>query len=123
MASENPYSPLYDTARSTCPVLRAWPDRSCADASKKGAPLHFASMPQDPVQLRAADLQTWRGEYADAEPLNAVLPRRKATCVGVVSKVRYVPGRHIEVTLDDGTRRLRAVFTGRTHLPGVELGS
>lgn len=80
-------------------------------------------MPNDPDAVRAEDLRTWHAEFPDAEPIGSVTPRRKATCVGVVHKIRLVPGRQIEVTIEDGTGRLRAVFTGRTSLPGLELGS
>ena len=80
-------------------------------------------MPTDPDAVRAADLRAWHTEFPDAAEIATVTPRHKATCVGVVHKIRLVPGRQIEVTIEDGTGRLRAVFTGRTSLPGLELGS
>lgn len=72
---------------------------------------------------RAEDLRVWRAQYADATPIGELIPRRKATCVGVVHKIRLVPGRSLEVTIDDGSGRLTGVFSGRSNLPGLELGS
>ena len=80
-------------------------------------------MRADPDAMRAADLRAWHSEFPDAQPIGAVAPRTKATCVGVVYKMRYVPGRQIEVTIEDGSGRLAAIFTGRTSLPGLNLGS
>jgi len=40
----------------------------------------------------------------------------------VVQRIRLVPGRSIDVTVHDGSGRLTATWTGRTTLPGVELG-
>ncbi len=80
-------------------------------------------MATDPFVLRDADLRTWRGEFADVTPLDELRPRHKATCVGVVHKIRVVPGRQLEVTIEDGSGRVTAVFTGRSNLPGLELGA
>ena len=80
-------------------------------------------MPLQPDRLRAADLRAWHSEFTDAIPIEDVQPRHKATCVGVVYKIRFVPGRHIEVTIEDGTGRLEAIFTGRSVMPGLDLGS
>lgn len=81
-------------------------------------------MPDDPAALaRAQDLRTWRGEYADATPLNELQPRQPGVAVGVVSRMLLVPGRSLDVTIEDGTGRLVATWTGRSRLPGVELGA
>ena len=85
--------------------------------------LHSPAMPQQPDRLRAADLRAWHSEFTDATPIERLRPREKATCVGVVYKIRFVPGRHIEVTIEDGTGRLDALFTGRASMPGLDLGS
>ncbi len=79
---------------------------------------------QDPAaRARAEDLQTWRSEYTDATPLSDLRPRHRAIAVGVVSRILLVPGRRLDVTIEDGTGRLTATWTGRTQLPGVELGA
>jgi len=80
-------------------------------------------MPGQADVMRAADLRAWHSQFPDAQPIGDVSRRTKATCVGVVHKMRFVPGRHIEVTVEDGSGRLTAVFTGRTNLPGLNLGS
>jgi hypothetical protein len=72
--------------------------------------------------MRAQDLRRWRSEFADATPIAELRPRHRATCVGVVRKIRVVPGRALEVTVEDGSGRLTAVWTGRNNLPGLELG-
>lgn len=73
--------------------------------------------------MRAADLRAWHSEFSDAQLIGSVAARSKASCVGVVYKMRYVPGRQIEVTIEDGSGRLTVIFTGRTSLPGLNLGS
>ncbi len=79
-------------------------------------------MPFDPSVTRDVDLRVWREQFPDATPIAELRPRRRETCVGVVRKIRLDPGRHLEITVEDGTGRLTAVFTGRSNLPGLELG-
>lgn len=74
-------------------------------------------------RARAEDLRRWRAEFPLTTPIDAVTPREKGVVVGVVSKIRLVPGRGFEVTIEDGTGRLVASWTGRSRLPGVELGA
>lgn len=76
----------------------------------------------DPSVTRDADLRVWRDQFADATPIGDLRPRERDTCVGVVEKIRLDPGRQLEVTIEDGSGRLTAVFTGRSNLPGLELG-
>ena len=81
-------------------------------------------MPQSPEALRDEDLRRWRGQrFPDVAPIADLRARHPATCVGVVQRIRVVPGRRLEVTVEDGTGRLTAVFTGRTNLPGLDLGA
>lgn len=75
------------------------------------------------LRARAEDLRTWRAEFPDVEPIAAVTPRRRTVVVGVVIRIRLDPGRSFDVVVEDGTGRLTASFTGRSHVPGVELGS
>ncbi|HWB72253.1 MAG TPA: hypothetical protein VG452_08540 [Egibacteraceae bacterium] len=79
-------------------------------------------MPLDPVEARAQDLRRWRDQFHDATPIAELRSRHTGTCVGVVRKIRLVPGRTLEVMVEDGTGRLTATWTGRSSLPGVELG-
>ncbi|HWH32451.1 MAG TPA: hypothetical protein VNU01_07250 [Egibacteraceae bacterium] len=76
----------------------------------------------DPGRARAQDLRAWRRQFGDSCAIGEVEPRRSCVCVGVVRVVRLVPGRSLEITIEDGTGRLTAVFTGRTRLPGLEMG-
>ena len=80
----------------------------------------MASSP--PLDNRAADLQVWREQFADTTSIQRLRPRERATCVGVVLKIRLDPGRLLAVTVEDGTGRLTALFTGRSNLAGLELG-
>lgn len=79
-------------------------------------------MTLDPFELRAADLRRWRAEFPGTVPIAEMPPRQVATCVGVVHKLRLVPGKALDVTVEDGTGRVTATFTGRTALTGLELG-
>lgn len=79
-------------------------------------------MPFDPSVDRNADLRVWREQFPGATPIEAAEPRQQQTCVGVVAKIRLVPGRQLEVTIEDGSGTLTAIFTGRSNLPGLELG-
>jgi hypothetical protein len=78
----------------------------------------------DPLlAARDEDLRLWRSEYPAATPISELTPRHPATAVGVVTRVRLVPRKSIEVDVEDGTGRLAATWTGRTRLPGVQLGA
>jgi hypothetical protein len=80
-------------------------------------------MPFDPTVSRDEDLRVWREQFTDARPIVELVPRQRATCVGVVEKIRLDPGHQLEVTIDDGSGRLTAIFSGRSNLPGLELGA
>ena len=77
----------------------------------------------DPLSERAADLRRWSRQFADTTPIAHVTPRQRATVVGVVHKMRLVPGKALETTVEDGSGRLTAEWVGRSRLPGVELGN
>ena len=77
----------------------------------------------DPSVSRDADLRVWREQFPNARPISELRRRQRETCVGVVEKIRLDPGRELSVTLEDGSGRLTAVFTGRSNLPGLELGA
>lgn len=48
--------------------------------------------------------------------------RKHATALGVIQRLRFVPGESMEAIISDGTGRLKAVWTGRDEIPGLELG-
>ena len=77
----------------------------------------------DPSVSRADDLRVWREQFGDATPIQNLRLRQRDTCVGVVEKIRLDPGRQLTLTLEDGSGRMTAVFTGRSNLPGLELGA
>lgn len=81
-----------------------------------------ALRPIDPAVARDNELRRWRAGFADATPIADLAHRQPGTCVGVVHAIRLVPGRSLEVTVEDGTGDLSAVWPGRTRLPGLELG-
>lgn len=75
------------------------------------------------MEARAADLRRWRAQFTDAVPIDEAPLRQTTVCVGVVRSLRLVPGRQLEVTVEDGHGRMTAVFSGRNRLPGLEMGS
>jgi hypothetical protein len=77
----------------------------------------------DQDAARNADLMVWRAQFADALAISDLRPRQRQTCVGVVEKIRLDPRRQLEVTVDDGTGTITAIFTGKSNLPGLELGA
>ena len=72
---------------------------------------------------RARRLRRWQQGFPDATAIVDLVPRQRGVVVGVVHKIRLVPARAIEVTLEDGSGLLVASWTGRTSLPGVQLGA
>ena len=80
-------------------------------------------MPFDQEEARNADLRVWRDQFADAIAIGELRPRERQTCVGVVEKIRLDPGRQLEVTVEDGSGTITAIFTGKSNLPGLELGA
>ena len=80
-------------------------------------------MPFDTDAIRNADLRLWREQFADAIEIGDLRPRERQTCVGVVEKIRLDPGRQLEVSIEDGSGTITAIFTGKSNLPGLELGA
>lgn len=75
----------------------------------------------DPVDADA-DLRRWADRFPDAVPIGALVPRREQAVVGVVTGLRLLPGRWLTVVLRDGSGEVEATWTGRSSLPGVDLG-
>jgi hypothetical protein len=76
----------------------------------------------DPFVVRDVDLRRWRAGFPEAVAIADLQRRRPATCVGVVERIRLVPHKALEVMIADGSGRLVGSWSGRTRLPGVELG-
>jgi hypothetical protein len=91
--------------------------RGSAGGGAKGTTMDPAT------RARAEDLRRWRSEYPEATAIDSLTTRHPAVVVGVVYKIRLVPDRGLEVTIEDGSGQLTASWTGRTALPGVELGA
>jgi hypothetical protein len=81
-----------------------------------------ALRPPDPLVARDAELRRWRAGFPDVTAIADLVDRRPGVCVGVVSGIRLVPRRSIEVTVEDGSGRLVATWMGRTTLRGLTLG-
>lgn len=77
----------------------------------------------NPLSSRSEDLRRWSRQFPDTVPIAEVTPRQRATVVGVVQKMRILPGKALETTVEDGTGRLTAEWVGRSQLPGVGLGT
>lgn len=80
-------------------------------------------MTYDPDAARNADLRVWREQFTDTIAIGSLQARKRQTCVGVVEKIRLDPGRQLEVSIDDGSGIVTAIFTGKSNLPGLELGA
>lgn len=77
----------------------------------------------DPEELRREDLTRWRRQFPDTTPIGAARPRHPGTFVGVVAAIRLVPGRSLDVLIEDGTGRVALSWSARSQLPGLELGA
>lgn len=69
------------------------------------------------------DLRQWRSEFPEATPIADLRLREPATIVGVVTRIRVVPGGSLTLRLTDGTGDIEAVWAARGHLRGVTLGT
>jgi hypothetical protein len=79
--------------------------------------------PSDPLVNRDQDLRRWQRTFADSTQIADLRHRHVGTAVGVVKRMRIDPGKSLEVTVEDGSGDLVAVWSGRARLRGVELGS
>ena len=77
--------------------------------------------PTTPVAIDE-DLRRWRTHFPDATPIGELAERQSQTVVGVVSRLRIVPGRSLTVRLRDGTGEVDVTWQGRSSLPGLGLG-
>ncbi len=67
-------------------------------------------------------LATWCSLFDGCTRIEDLRGREHATALGVIQRLRLVPGESIEVVVSDGTGRLRASWNTRTPMPGLELG-
>ena len=77
-----------------------------------------------PEDLDRERLAEWCS-HVGAVPIDEVVPRQRARVAGEVTAVRVVPragSPALEVTVDDGRRRITAVFLGRRRIGGMTNG-
>lgn len=67
-------------------------------------------------------IESWCQLFDGCTRIADLRSRTSATALGVIQRLRYVPGESMEVVVSDGTGRLRAVWTGREVISGLELG-
>ena len=94
--------------------------RSQQDRPSRVTPLHELDR-----QRRAARFATGIGYGTELATLAHVTLRRPIELVGEVTHLRVVPragSPSLEVSIDDGTGTVVAVFTGRRHIAGVDPG-
>lgn len=70
-----------------------------------------------------ADLRAWHAEHNEALPIAELKGRTRAVVVGLVAKLRLIPGSGLDVVLDDGSGRLLVAFSGPRRLTGVLPGA
>ncbi|WP_370327809.1 hypothetical protein [Euzebya sp.] len=71
---------------------------------------------------RIAQLESWCELFEGCTRLNELEPRQQAVALGVIQRLRLVPGESMEAVVTDGTGKLRVVWTGPEVLTGLELG-
>lgn len=67
-------------------------------------------------------LEGWCKLFDGCTRIIDLKPREHATTLGVIQRLRLVPGESMEAVIFDGSGRLRAVWTGRDPMTGLELG-
>lgn len=67
-------------------------------------------------------LDAWCHLFEGCTRIEELAPRQRATALGVIQRLRLVPGESMEAIISDGTGRLRAVWTGAEAINGLELG-
>ncbi|MEE8602550.1 OB-fold nucleic acid binding domain-containing protein [Euzebya tangerina] len=67
-------------------------------------------------------LQAWWNLFDGCTHINELTAREHATTLGVIQRLRLVPGQSMEATITDGTGKLRAVWTEVEVMGGLELG-
>lgn len=71
---------------------------------------------------RVRQLQSWCELFEGCTRIAELEPRQHAVALGVIQRLRLVPGESMEAVLTDGTAKLRAIWTGPDVLTGLELG-
>ena len=67
-------------------------------------------------------LNDWCALFDGCTRIADLVPRQDATALGVIQRLRLIPGESMEAVIFDGTGRLRATFTGVDTMTGLELG-
>ncbi|MGI9018046.1 MAG: hypothetical protein ACR2HR_13235 [Euzebya sp.] len=74
-------------------------------------------------ETRSKQLDAWCALFDGCTRISQLQDRQHTTTLGVVQRLRLVPGESLTATITDGTGKLRAVWTGRETVEGLELGS
>lgn len=74
------------------------------------------------THTRSEKLDRWCDLFEGCTRIENLEARQQAVALGVIQRLRFVPGESMEATVTDGTGRLKAVWTGREVLTGLELG-
>ena len=69
-----------------------------------------------------AQLSAWWKLFDGCTHISELTGREQSTTLGVIQRIRLVPGQSMEATISDGTGRLRAVWTEVEVMNGLELG-
>ncbi|CAN5333235.1 hypothetical protein BH23ACT9_BH23ACT9_23340 [soil metagenome] len=77
---------------------------------------------KSPNETLRRQLDTWCQLFDGCTRIDVLESRQHATALGVIQRLRYVPGESIEAVVSDGTGKLRAIWTGREVMTGLELG-
>jgi hypothetical protein len=67
-------------------------------------------------------LDSWCRLFEGCTRIEDLESREHATALGVIRRLRYIPGERMEAIVSDGTGRLRAVWSGPEVVDGLELG-
>jgi hypothetical protein len=67
-------------------------------------------------------LESWCQLFEGCTRIADLRGREHAVALGVIQRLRLVPDEYVEAVVTDGTGRLRARWTGRDAVQGLELG-
>jgi hypothetical protein len=79
---------------------------------------------QSDAERRADEVRRWAASVPGATPIAACPNRARTRVAGVIRRLTIKPGEEtLEAVIADGTGELTATWTGRSHIPGLRLGS
>ena len=84
----------------------------------------FDRLGQTDEDRRADEVRRWTAAVPGAMSIASCPNRSRTRVAGVVRRLTIKPGEEIlEAVVTDGTGELTATWTGRSHIPGLRLGS